>query len=43
MGWLLKNYGWGSFYWAMAPFSAVGTLLMTYIWLTTRGRDVKGS
>jgi OPA family glycerol-3-phosphate transporter-like MFS transporter len=43
MGWLLKQYGWGSFYWAMAPFSLVGTLLMTYVWLTTRGRDVKGS
>ena len=28
---------------AMAPFSAVGALLMIYIWLTTRGRDVKGS
>jgi OPA family glycerol-3-phosphate transporter-like MFS transporter len=43
MGWLLHKYGWGAFYWAMAPFSAVGTLLMTYIWLTTRARDVKGS
>ena len=43
MGWLLKNYGWGSFYWAMAPFSALGTILMTYVWLSTRGRDVKGS
>lgn len=45
MGWLLKpsNYGWSAFYWAMLPFSAMGTILMTYVWLTTRGRDVKGS
>ena len=27
----------------MIPFSAVGTILMGYVWLSTRGRDVKGS
>ena len=35
--------GWNALFYAMVPFSALGTLLMTYIWLTTRGRDVKGT
>ena len=35
--------GWNALFWAMVPFSAVGMALMTYIWLSTRGRDVKGS
>jgi sugar phosphate permease len=53
-GWTLGNLldsqikahgpaGWIALFYAMVPFSAFGTILMTYIWLTTRGRDVKGS
>jgi OPA family glycerol-3-phosphate transporter-like MFS transporter len=41
-GWIDK-YGWDALFWAMLPFSAVGASAMIYIWLTTRGRDVKGS
>lgn len=43
LGGLIDKYGWNALFYAMAPFSAVGALLMTWIWLTTRGRDVKGS
>jgi MFS transporter, OPA family, glycerol-3-phosphate transporter len=39
----IDQHGWNALFYSMAPFSAVGTLLMTYVWLTTRGRDVKGS
>jgi OPA family glycerol-3-phosphate transporter-like MFS transporter len=35
--------GWNALFWTMAPFSAAGMVLMMYIWLSTRGRDVKGS
>ncbi len=35
--------GWNALFYAMVPFSALGTMLMVYVWLTTRGRDVKGS
>jgi OPA family glycerol-3-phosphate transporter-like MFS transporter len=35
--------GWIALFYAMVPFSLVGTALMTYVWLTTRGRDVKGT
>jgi MFS transporter, OPA family, glycerol-3-phosphate transporter len=41
-GWIDKH-GWDALFLAMLPFSAVGALLMIFIWLTTRGRDVKGS
>src|SRR5262249_16790031 len=27
--------GWNSLFYAMVPFSLIGTILMTYIWLTT--------
>jgi OPA family glycerol-3-phosphate transporter-like MFS transporter len=46
-GWLLggwiDEYGWGALFWSMLPFSAVGASSMIFIWLRTRGRDVKGS
>ena len=35
--------GWNALFWSMVPFSVLGMLLMSYIWFTTRGRDVKGS
>lgn len=41
-GWIDK-YGWDALFVAMLPFSAVGAGAMIYIWLRTRGRDVKGS
>jgi len=41
-GWI-HLYGWNALFYSMIPFSGPGTLLMGYIWLTTRGRDVKGS
>jgi sugar phosphate permease len=43
LGGLIDQHGWIALFWAMVPFSAVGTMLMAYVWLTTRGRDVKGS
>jgi MFS transporter, OPA family, glycerol-3-phosphate transporter len=41
-GWIDKH-GYGALFYAMLPFSALGASIMVYIWLTTRGRDVKGS
>ena len=41
-GWI-DRYGFNALFWAMLPFSAVGASAMVFIWLTTRGRDVKGS
>ena len=32
LGWLLKNYHWGIWTWALVPFSAIGALLMLTIW-----------
>ncbi|MEA2709620.1 MAG: transporter, family, glycerol-3-phosphate transporter [Phycisphaerales bacterium] len=43
LGGLIDKHGWNALFYAMAPFSAAGAMLMTWIWLTTRGRDVKGS
>ena len=43
LGGLIDDYGWNALFYAMAPFSAVGAVLMTFVWLHTRGRDVKGS
>ena len=43
LGQLIDRYGWMALFNAMLPFSALGTLLMTGIWLRTYGRDVKGS
>lgn len=41
-GWIDKH-GYNALFYAMLPFSAFGALIMIYIWLSTRGRDVKGS
>jgi len=35
--------GWNALFQSMLPFSVIGTALMTFIYLRTRGRDVKGS
>ncbi|HNO80323.1 MAG TPA: MFS transporter [Phycisphaerae bacterium] len=35
--------GWGAWFYFMAPFSAIGTLLMAYVWYTTRGKEVTGA
>lgn len=43
LGKVIDHYGWSSLFYAMLPFSALGASIMIYIWLTTRGRDVKGS
>jgi OPA family glycerol-3-phosphate transporter-like MFS transporter len=43
LGRLIDHHGWMALFWAMLPFSLIGTGLMGYVWLTTRGRDVKGS
>jgi MFS transporter, OPA family, glycerol-3-phosphate transporter len=43
LGGLIDKYGWTALFHAMVPFSLMGTLLMTFVWLTTRGRDVKGT
>jgi len=41
-GWIDK-YGYGALFYSMLPFSALGAGIMIYIWISTRGRDVKGS
>ena len=41
-GWI-DRYGFDALFWSMLPFSAVGASAMIFIWLRTRGRDVKGS
>ncbi|MFN0134485.1 MAG: MFS transporter [Phycisphaerae bacterium] len=43
LGGLMDRFGWVAFFWAMLPFSVLGTTLMTGTWLYTRGRDVRGS
>lgn len=35
--------GWTAWFFFMLPFSALGTALMAYVWLRTRGRDVRGA
>lgn len=35
--------GWNTWFFFMLPFSAIGTVLMLYVWLTTRGRSVHGA
>jgi MFS transporter, OPA family, glycerol-3-phosphate transporter len=46
-GWMLggwiDQHGWNALFCAMLPFSALGAGLMIFVWLRTRGRDVKGS
>ena len=43
LGFLIRNYGWNALFYSMIPFALAGTALMSYVWLSTRGRDVKGS
>jgi OPA family glycerol-3-phosphate transporter-like MFS transporter len=43
LGRLIDQHGWIALFAAMLPFSALGAILMTAIWWTTRGRDVRGS
>ena len=35
--------GWTAWFWFMLPFSAMGTALMSYVWVRTRGRDIRGA
>jgi OPA family glycerol-3-phosphate transporter-like MFS transporter len=37
------TFGWIAWYYFMLPFSALGTVLMTYVWLRTRGQAVTGA
>jgi OPA family glycerol-3-phosphate transporter-like MFS transporter len=43
LGGLIDRFGWNALFGAMLPFSVLGTLLMTAVWLRTLGRDIKGS
>lgn len=36
------SLGWNAWFYFMLPFSIIGTLLMGFIWLRTRGRQVVG-
>jgi hypothetical protein len=36
------DIGWGAWFYFMLPFSAMGMLLMGFIWLNTRGKNVVG-
>jgi len=35
--------GWTAWFYFMLPFSLLGTALMTWVWMRTRGRDVRGA
>ena len=43
LGGLIDRHGYSALFYSLIPFSATGALLMTFIWLRTLGRDVKGS
>jgi len=43
LGWCIQRFGWNALFVAMLPFSVLGAVLMSSIWVTTRGRDVKGA
>lgn len=43
LGSLIDKHGWNAMFVAMVPFSALGTLLMLGVWLSTRGRQVRGA
>lgn len=43
LGGLIDRHGWDALFYAMLPFSTLGMLLMAFVWLRTRGRDVKGA
>lgn len=40
--WAVDNttLGWTAWFWFMLPFSVLGFVMMTYVWWTTRGRQV---
>lgn len=40
---LHTQLGWNAWFFFMLPFSLTGMFLMTYIWRSTRGREVMGS
>ncbi|RMF86221.1 MAG: MFS transporter, partial [Planctomycetota bacterium] len=37
-----STLGWSVWFFFMAPFSGLGTLLMAYVWYATHGRSVRG-
>lgn len=37
------NIGWGAWFYFMLPFSAMGMVLMGFVWLSTRGKGVTGA
>ncbi|MBN2446060.1 MAG: MFS transporter [Phycisphaerae bacterium] len=43
--WAVKNtaLGWTAWFWFMLPFSAMGMLLMAYVWWRSAGRNVTGA
>ena len=43
LGRIIDDYGWNALFASMLPFSLFGTILMTGVWLRTRGREVMGS
>lgn len=43
LGGFIDSYGWGNYFYAMAPFSILGALLMGGVAIATRGRDVRGA
>lgn len=43
LGGLIDKFGWNAMFLSMAPFSALGMFLMLGVWLSTRGREVRGS
>ncbi len=43
LGGYIDHFGWDKYLYAMAPFSLLGTVLMTWVAIATRGRHVRGS
>ncbi len=43
--WAVENttLGWTAWFWFMLPFSVLGFGMMTYVWWTTRDRQVTGA
>ncbi|MCH8963919.1 MAG: MFS transporter [Planctomycetes bacterium] len=43
--WTVENttLGWTAWFWFMLPFSVLGFCMMTYVWWTTRDRQVTGA
>ncbi len=42
LGWAMDKHGWPAYWLSMIPFGLLGTILMGYVMITTRGKDVKG-